>query len=174
MTMGSGQTWVSVRLGRRVAAAVTAVALASSILTPAVQAAQCAQGRDASALQVRVVQSQAMVAALACGEGSRYNDFVVKFRTELVSHGTVLRQFFDKTYGKSGSVRLNSFVTELANRESSRSVADRSHYCTEAASLFDSLRDIHPENFGDLANALPNTIAHGYDVCVQRAASNVR
>lgn len=174
MTTGTGQAWVSLRHGRRVAAAVTAVAVLSTVLAPAVQAAQCAQGREASALQARVVQSQAMVAALACGEGGRYNDFVVKFRTELVAHGTVLRQFFDRTYGKSGSARLNSFVTELANRESSRSVADRGHYCTEAASLFDSLRDIHPEGFADLAKALPNAGGHGYDVCVQRAASNAR
>ena len=157
---------MSSAFGRGLAATLAALTFSTSVM-----AAQCAQTSEAGALRTRVIQSQAMVAALACGEQSRYNVFVDKFQKQLVAEGTTLRQFFARAYGQNATAKLNEFVTAMANRESSLSVADRATYCLRAAELFEGLTAIGPEKLPDLVGSWPSSESHGYDVCVQRAAS---
>jgi hypothetical protein len=164
LILTSRSNWVSSAYGRGLAATLAALTFATSV-----QAAECALTNEAGALRTRVIQSQAMVAALACGEESRYNVFVVKFQKQLVAEGNTLRQFFSRAYGKNATAKLNEFVTAMANRESSLSVADRATYCLRAAELFDGLTAIRPENLADLVGAWPSSDGHGYDVCVRRA-----
>lgn len=136
-----------------------------------VQASECALSSEASALRTRVIQSQALVAALSCGEQARYNSFVAKYQRELVANGGALHQFFQRAYGKSGVGKLNHFVTEMANRESSRSMMDRAAYCADAATLFDELAAARPGSLIEIVASQPNANDHGFPVCIQRASS---
>jgi hypothetical protein len=109
---------------------------------PAVQAAPCA-GTPTQAdisIEVRRLQTNMMVAALACGARADYNDFVITHRPSLQKYGQVIRTEFRRRYGKDGDNRLNKFVTRLANEASARSNADRENFCAEATASFQEAR----------------------------------
>ena len=107
-----------------------------------VNAASCYTQAEASAVQVRMLQSELMVAALACrdsnpelGMVSQYNEFVHRLGDRLVSHSRVLQAHFQKVYGADGRRRLEAFVTALANDASKRSMTSAG-YCESAEELF--------------------------------------
>jgi hypothetical protein len=110
---------------------VTALA-AGTLAAPAALAADCADTVEQAALQTRAVQTEFMVAALACGQSEYYNAFVLKFQPQLIREGKNLQAYFERLHGATGTKRLNTFVTQLANLASERSIADRGQFCTTA------------------------------------------
>ena len=99
-------------------------------------AAKCASSQDLAALEVRVLQTELMVAALTCGQQDKYNTFVKTYQSELVKQGRALRALFKRVYGSAHKKRLNGFVTKLANDSSQRSNGARQGYCMLATELF--------------------------------------
>lgn len=88
---------------------------------------------ELSAIQVRVLQSEMMVAALTCDLRPQYNEIVILFKDEIGRHGANLRSYFERSFGRAGGEKqLNSFVTEMANRASSHAVSQGSFYCAGA------------------------------------------
>lgn len=148
--------------------AVSAAAL-SVVLAGSAAALECALPLERAALDARVLQSHAMVAALSCRQEPRYNAFAQKFRSELVDHGAALRAFFHRAYGTGARGHLDSFVTGLANRVSAKSLADQLAFCAAAARLFDDLDRIRPEQFTPFAAGQPFAGLHGVAVCTDRA-----
>lgn len=90
-------------------------------------------------MQVRILQSDLMVAALTCDDRDRYNSFVHKFRPALAGHGKALQGYFQRTHGKGGKSALNKYVTTLANEASTRRLAMGTAYCSLARQLFDDV-----------------------------------
>lgn len=101
---------------------------------PTAGAARLTQG-DIS-IEVRRLQTNLMVAALSCRARSEYNNFILTHRPSLQKYGKAIRAEFRRRYGKSGSKRLNRFITRLANEASARSNADRDAFCADASALF--------------------------------------
>ena len=106
------------------------------------QAATCYTPAETTAVEVRMLQSELMVAALACrdsnpelGMVAQYNEFVHRLTPQLVRHSKVLQAHFRRAYGAAGTRRLEAFVTALANDASKRSMTSAS-YCHSAAALF--------------------------------------
>lgn len=151
--------------------ALSAVALAL-VVAGSAAAAECASSAERAALDTRMLQSHAMVAALSCQQQSRYNAFALKFRSELVDHGTALRAFFRRAYGAAGKVQLDSFVTGLANRVSAESLANQLAFCAAAARLFDDLDRIQPKQLTRFVTDQPFAGDHGIAECAQRASAN--
>jgi hypothetical protein len=125
---------------RTLLSAVTAATLVAAPVTEGLAAA-CYTPPEATAVQVRMLQSELMVAALACRDSNpelgmiaQYNDFVRRVSDRLVSHSKVLQARFQKTFGADGHRRLEAFVTALANDASKRSMT--AGYCQSAAVLF--------------------------------------
>lgn len=131
----------------------------------------CASGKDRSALQVRVLQSDLMVAALSCGDRNRYNSFATRFRNELVSRGKDLRAYFHRTYGKEGESRLNQFVTQLANSASRRSLTTPTSYCGDATRLFNDVLMLEPTELVGFVAQHPHADSHGVEPCTQQAST---
>ncbi len=77
---------------------------------------------ERSALNVRLLQSDMMVAALSCQLRDDYNAMVRRFGPELARHGSDLRGLFARTYGSGGEAELNKYVTRLANESSARRI----------------------------------------------------
>ena len=130
--------------GRRYGRGAVLAALIGTFVmpVPAVQAAPCA-GTPTQAdisIEVRRLQTNMMVAALACGARSDYNEFVITHRSSLQKYGQAIRTEFRRRYGKAGDNRLNQFVTRLANEASARSNADRENFCAEATASFQEAR----------------------------------
>lgn len=114
------------------------VALAATIGGAAV-AAECFGARERASLDVRVLQSKLMVAALMCNQRNEYNDFVVRFRPALRAHGRTLINYFDQTFDAAGKRQLDRFVTALANEASRESNIDRAGFCRDARLTLKSL-----------------------------------
>lgn len=108
--------------------------------------AQCLKPKERTAVHIRVLQTELMVAALSCRAvpgrdfTGQYNAFVKKHGEKLVSHARVLQAYFNARYGNDSRRQLDTFITALANDASQRSMTSPT-FCDESAGLFhDALR----------------------------------
>ena len=136
---------------RAVLSGLTAAAVLAAPLSNAF-AATCYTPAETTAVQVRMLQSELMVAALACrdsnpelGMVAQYNDFVRRLSDRLISHSKVLQAHFQKNFGTDGHRNLEAFVTALANDASKRSMT--SGYCQSAAALFRDVSALERREF---------------------------
>ncbi len=150
------------KLKTRAAAALMAAGIAFAPVAAAADAA-CVKGPDEVALQVRVIQTDLMVAALSCGASARYNEFVKANQSVLMAAHTQLTKFF--TAKRGGQKALNAFITKLANDSSKRSIANIAAFCQETGWLYDAL--LSPTR-GDLVAYIGPLLVsqrHGYAPC---------
>ncbi len=118
------------------------VALAGLVSVASIGAADAIEPKGASetaAINARLLQTEMMVAALACDLRPSYNKAIRTFKKELIGHGKVLRKIFRRSHGASAQRRLDKYITQLANDASARSNYDRRAYCRTAATLFDDV-----------------------------------
>lgn len=106
------------------------------------RAATCYTPAETSAVEVRMLQSELMVAALACRDSNpelgmvgEYNEFIHRLSPQLVRHSKVLQAHFRRAYGAASKTHLEAFETALANDASKRSMTSAG-YCHSAAVLF--------------------------------------
>lgn len=132
---------------------VAVFALWTSAVVPAADAARAPDMKphEETALRVRVLQSNLMVAALTCKMEGAYNATVTKFRSELTHHGRTLRGYFDRAYGSKGVSKLDNLVTQLANDAASRSNKQRRQFCTSARRVFDNVLALPADGFAGFA-----------------------
>jgi hypothetical protein len=95
--------------------------------------------KERASLEIRLLQTELMVSALACQARDSYNTFVTRFQSELVDSGKNLKSLFSRVHGKDGTTRLNSFVTEVANDASMKSLQMGDQFCNETAQTFQAL-----------------------------------
>jgi hypothetical protein len=124
----------------------------------------CVSTPEASALDTRVLQTELMVAALACGFRDDYNGFVTKYRKTLGDQAKVLKGFFSRG-GRGGETGLNSFVTRLANDSSAVSMGDLGTFCTASRALFDEAAGASVTDFGQLLRKPWMAERHGFSAC---------
>jgi hypothetical protein len=117
------------------------VSLSLVIAPVADAAARCLSPQERTAVNVRVLQTELMVAALSCRAvpgrdfTGHYNAFIKKHGEQLVGHSRVLQGYFKATYGESSRRQLDAFITSLANDASRRSMSS-STFCDESMTLF--------------------------------------
>jgi hypothetical protein len=112
------------------------------VATPITDAfARCVSAKERTAMRVRVMQTELMVAALSCRAvpgrdfTGHYNSFIKSHGERLVDHGQVLQSYFKTHYGADFRRRLDAFVTALANDASRRSM-NSTTFCDESVQLF--------------------------------------
>ena len=142
-----------------------AVAGTAMLGTVAAAAQNCVQPREEAAIQMRVLTSELVVAALTCDSRERYNAFARRYQPELVAQGRELRHYFARTHGDSGRRYLDEFVTLLANDASLRSIEARQGYCVRTADLFDRVFATEVGELSMLAAELPLADTHGIEPC---------
>ncbi len=158
----SGQSAAKTRSSRRLRALVASVALvamtspafagsgksaceaaANSTVPDAAVTAQTNLDtipRGERAKAVRFLQSELMVAALACNARQHYGEFVKRYKVSLVSSGHDLKNHFEKVHGqKKGFAELNRFVTRMANKASGRMASLGAGFCTNLHATYDRL-----------------------------------
>lgn len=123
--------------GLAMALALAAASVVNS--TGSAQAFQPRDSRETDAVNVRILQSEMMVAALTCNMRNRYNTVVVRYQGELVSHGRVLKKMFRRDHGQRAQKELDGFVTQLANDASIRSIREREAFCVNANAMFSTI-----------------------------------
>lgn len=121
---------------RRAVCGIAVAGLVSVASTGAAHAIEPRNSSETAAVNARLLQTEMMVAALACDLRPQYNRAVRIFEKVLVGHGKVLRGMFRRSHGASAQRHLDRYITRLANEASARSNYDRATYCRTAASLF--------------------------------------
>lgn len=163
--MGRSKIW-SRGTRHGAAALVLSGALALAVAAPPAWAGSaCTTAEDEATLNARVLQTELMVAALACGEQQRYNAFVTTFKSELSQRGKLLRAYFKRVHGPSGENRMNAFVTKLANDASQRTANTPDAYCASSARLFNEVLAASPHDLTRIAARPEISGRHGYARC---------
>lgn len=145
-------------------AVISAMAICLAVTMEARADSNCVRSSELGTLDVRLMQTELMVAALTCQRKPDYNRFVRQFETELVARGKALKALFRRMHGSKADSRLNRFVTRLANEASLRSI-QKTGYCASAARLFQATLQVPPGDLTAFAAAQPFSHAHGLPVC---------
>lgn len=124
-------------------AAAAVVALASSPSTAEV----AINGKERASLELRLLQTELMVAALGCSSADRYNAFVTRYQPQLVDGGKTMQNLFKRVHGGQAFNRINSFVTQVANEVSLRMVQNTNQFCDHTDAMFQALLNGAPDSF---------------------------
>jgi hypothetical protein len=124
---------------RRAVCGLAVAGFVSVVVTGAAHAAEPRNASETAAVNARLLQTEMMVAALACDLRPQYNQAIRTYEKELVRHGKVLRTMFRRDHGASAQRQLDRYITRLANDASSRSNYDRITYCRTASTLFSNV-----------------------------------
>jgi GTP cyclohydrolase III len=117
----------------RILAAGFAAAVAA---TPAL-ADSCLQPVERTAMEVRALQSQLMVAALACNKTDQYNAFVTRYQRDLGTAYNSVTSHFKRVHGSvQGQKQLDIYITQLANAQSQDGIDQGSFFCQNVSPLF--------------------------------------
>lgn len=115
---------------------MTAGLIAAGFATP-VLAQSCLQPAERTGIEVRALQSQLMVAALACNKTSDYNAFVTRYQRDLGEAYKAVTSHFKRVHGAvQGQKQLDIFITQLANAQSQDGIDQGSTFCQNVTPLF--------------------------------------
>ncbi len=157
-------------MGRtKLGAAIICLSLAVSA---GAQASACAASVDRASLQVRMLQTELMVAALTCNQRTDYNAFVSRFQPELTLQGKHLQSFFKRQHGSGSARALNGFITRIANESSRRGMQKRGAFCHNAASIHTASKTIQPASLASYAGTQPFANLHGISACPTKVAAS--
>ncbi len=103
---------------------------------------QCRMSSERAAFEMRMLQTELMVAALVC-RGSEGRDFagdyavfVTRHRTSLKYHADILRNHFRNRFGAASESHLDRYVTALANGYSQASSGGGPGFCARFDVVF--------------------------------------
>lgn len=111
--------------------------LATSLLSAGVATAQpCARPADVTAFDVAGLKSKLMVTALTCNQQDRYNDFVQRFRSDLMTHERALSAYFARAFGGRAQRQHDDYITSLANTQSQAGIRQGTLFCQQNIGMF--------------------------------------
>lgn len=139
---------------KRTACGVAVATLVSVAAIGSANAIEIKGPTEKAAIDARLLQTEMMVAALACDLRPRYNSAMRTFQNELIGHGKVLRSIFNRNHGASSQRQLDKYITQLANDASARSNYDRRTYCQTAVTLFDDVLSSSSGGFDQMTKKL--------------------
>ena len=134
-----------------------AVLMASLAVGPAYAQQRCLQPAERTALHVKVLQSDLMVAALSCRDvpgfdyRGAYNTFMQRHGTGVSRHMATLQGYFRAAYGGQWQNRFDQFSAAIANEASRQSMSSVS-FCVESVQVMQWAMQITAESLGSSAD----------------------
>ena len=104
-----------------------------------VWASSCATPQDLAAMKVASLKSELMVTAITCQDQAHYNQFMTKFRPDLVAQEHNLQAYFTRAYGRAGQKQHDDYITALANNESNAGLTQGTALCQGNEPMFDEV-----------------------------------
>ena len=138
--------------------------LAATLLTSPLLAAECTRPAEHTALDVTALKTQLMVMALTCKADDKYNNFVLKYRPDLVQTDKTLNAFFARYYGRSAAKQRDDYVTQLANSQSQTGLKQGSLYCNNNIAIFDEVMALR--NNGELTDFAAGKVVAAQPIAV--------
>lgn len=129
-------------------AVVAALALLATV--PAAQAnpPRCASAAEQSMFEVMALKTELMVIGIACRVEERYNEFVLKYRPQLIENDRQMNAHFEQRFGRgnTGKRAMDSFVTNLAQARGFAGQRLGSDYCPRNTQLFTEVMSLPSGN----------------------------
>jgi hypothetical protein len=115
--------------------------LASGLLSAGLASAQpCAKPADVYAFDVASLKTKLMVTAITCNEQERYNQFVQRFRSDLMVHERALQGYFARAFGGGrGQHEHDDYITSLANTHSQSGIQQGTLFCQKNVGMFNEV-----------------------------------
>lgn len=107
-----------------------------ALLLPPALAARAAPCPSPTVLNVTALQSELMVLATTCHDGSGYNAFMRRYHPYLFDTEKSLAAYFRRAYGRGGQAAHDRFVTDLANDQSAIGLRQGTEFCPRNQALF--------------------------------------
>jgi hypothetical protein len=156
-----------------------ALALAATLCAPvAIGSPRCLTPPERTAFEVRVLQTEMMVAALTCrGVGghdfsAHYAQFVENNREALKVHAGVLRSHFRRSFGAAAETHLDRYVTSLANDLSRASMSGSGTFCPQQGALFERAARTGPGDVARFASERAAVHPPGLPVCAASSSGD--
>jgi hypothetical protein len=105
-------------------------------------AARAAPCLPRSVLDVAALQSELMVLATTCHDGTAYNGFMRRYHTSLFDAEKSLAAYFAHAYGRGGQAAHDRFVTDLANDQSDVGLRQGTDFCPRNQALFSEVMSL--------------------------------
>jgi hypothetical protein len=139
---------------------------AAAFVTP-VLADSCLQPTERTAMEVRALQSQLMVAALSCGKTDQYNAFVTRYQRDLGDAYKAVTAHFKRVHGNvQGQKQLDNYITQLANAQSQDGIDQGSTFCPNVTPLFQqALAQSNLTTLASLSSDSNVVIPYSLDTC---------
>lgn len=156
------------------------LAIVGADTSSAMAASRCLTQQEKTAFQVRMLQTELMVATLTCRGMSKhdfskeYGAFVETHRSGLRSHSEVFQSHFKRAYGGSGQTQLDRYVTSLANDYSRASMTGQGAFCDQQGALFDKAANVKPPELTRFAAERAEGRSIGVPVCGEASASSAQ
>jgi hypothetical protein len=95
----------------------------------------CARPVDRTAFDIAGLKSKLMVTAITCSQQDQYNQFVQRFRTDLVTYERNLHGYFARVFGGRAQREHDDYITSLANTQS-ESIRQGTLFCQQNTGIF--------------------------------------
>ena len=110
--------------------------LAAGLAAGGVASAEpCARPAEHAAFDLAALKSALMVAALTCHAEDRYNQFVVRYRADLLKAERALGGYFVRAH--RGRQAFDDYITSLANAQSEAGIRLGGTICDQRLVMFD-------------------------------------
>ncbi|GAN62751.1 hypothetical protein [Acetobacter indonesiensis] len=138
-------------------------------------AAPCGHSSAHEAFAVQALKSELMVTALSCSAQDRYNAFVAKFRSNLLSEEQTLNSYFRTTYGRSAQREHDDYITQLANVQSEKGLSAGTIFCQQRMAMFDEVNALETsEDLSNYTEAKDVTQPASFETCAAPASTSSR
>ena len=136
------------------ASPVAEAAKARSHGTAAATANPCTQADDRQAFDIEGLKSELMVTALVCKEQERYNNFMGRYRADLVRQDRALNSYFKRVNGRAATKAYDDYISNLANVQEQDGLKAGTAFCGNLPDLFDEVMALHDSTeLDDFANS---------------------
>ncbi len=108
------------------------------------------------AIDVIGLKSTLMVSALTCNQRSDYDTFMTRFQPHILSEQHMLDAYFRQAHGRFFHKYEDSYVTSLANVQSSAGIHEGSNFCDQSKTLFSKVLALNTQTqLDDFARQTP-------------------
>ena len=118
-------------------AIIGGVLAAGLAVTGVASADPCARPAERAAFDTAALKSALMVTALTCHAEDRYNQFVTRYRADLLRAEHALGGYFGRAFSRVGRKAFDDYITSLANAQSEAEISLGSAVCDQRLAMFD-------------------------------------
>ncbi len=157
-------------LASPVAEAAKARSKSASVAT----ANPCTQSYDREAFDIEGLKSELMVTALVCKEQDRYNNFMGRYRNDLVRQEHALEAYFKRVNGRAATKAYDDYISNLANVQEQDGLKAGTAFCNNLPDLFDEVMALHDSGeLDEFANSQAIVQPVAFETCttVQQPAT---